>query len=73
MTKDYKISDIKYAGYSDSVYTKVPHQLYKSEEDVDKEIVAPTPATSSSSKSENSSSEKSETSQSSESRSSDSK
>lgn len=73
MTKDYKISDIKYAGYSDSVYTKVPHQLYKSEEDVDKEIVAPTPATSSSSKSENSSSEKSETSQSSESQSSDSK
>lgn len=73
MTKDYKISDVKYAGYSDSVYTKVPHQLYKSEEDVDKEIVAPTPATSSSSKSETSSTEKSETSHSSESQSSDSK
>ena len=36
MTSDYKISDIKYAGYSDSIYTKVPHQLYKSEEEVNK-------------------------------------
>ena len=42
MTKDYKISDIKYAGYSDSIYTKVPHQLYKSEEEVNN-LKAPTP------------------------------
>ena len=40
----YKISDIKYAGYSDSVYTKVAHQLYKTEDEVNKEIVAPEPA-----------------------------
>lgn len=42
MTKDYKISDIKYAGYSDSIYTKVPHQLYKSEDEVNN-LKAPAP------------------------------
>lgn len=36
--KDYKISDIKYAGYSDSAYSKVAHQLFKSEDQVNTEL-----------------------------------
>lgn len=38
--KDHKISDIKYAGYSDGAYTKIAHQLFKSEEQVNKELKA---------------------------------
>lgn len=36
--KDHKISDIKYAGYSDSAYSKVAHQLFKSEDQVNNEL-----------------------------------
>lgn len=59
MTGDYKISDVKYAGYSDSIYTKVPHQLYKSEEEVNN-IKAPAPVSqeTKSSETESSSEEK---------------
>lgn len=39
--KDHKISDIKYAGYSEGAYTKVAHQLFKSEEQVNNEVKAP--------------------------------
>ena len=39
--KDHKISDIKYAGYSEGAYTKIAHQLFKSEEQVNKEVNAP--------------------------------
>lgn len=39
--KDHKISDIKYAGYSDSAYSKVAHQLFKTEDQVKNEIKAP--------------------------------
>lgn len=39
--KDHKISDIKYAGYSEGAYTKIAHQLFKSEEQVNKEVKAP--------------------------------
>lgn len=39
--KDHKISDIKYAGYSDSTYSKVAHQLFKTEDQVKNEIKAP--------------------------------
>ena len=39
--KDHKISDIKYAGYSDSAYSKVAHQLFKSEDQVNNEIKSP--------------------------------
>ena len=39
--KDHKISDIKYAGYSEGAYTKIAHQLFKSEERVNKEVKAP--------------------------------
>ena len=39
--KDHKISDVKYAGYSDSAYSKVAHQLFKTEDQVKNEIKAP--------------------------------
>ncbi len=41
LDKDHKISDIRYAGYSDSAYSKVVHQLFKTEDQVNSEIKAP--------------------------------
>ena len=58
MTGDHKISDIKYAGYSDSIYTKVPHQLYKSEDEVNNNLKAPAPVSQESKSSETAQSSK---------------